>query len=215
MVVPGLYDVPKVMAESSLSEEDVLNLGFSADGLVFMVVVPELGACRVPDLALSHFMAGADEYAAEGMPEHWSKQPSGPWTIKRDRLRILADSWDKWHQMVCDRWITEPPDASEPQAPPVVANIASNAPVVPFKKAALIAAHMHEWPTIERDISDANTNGLAAAAKAGERGWLEAGALNWARAKGKLISTAKPADSLAQAMHRFGTLPSWKHTMRG
>ena len=129
MVVPGLYDVPKVMAESSLSEEDILNLGFSADGLVFMVVVQELGACRVPDLALSHFMAGADEYAAEGMPEHWSKQPSGPWTIKRDRLRILADSWDKWHQMVCDRWITEPPDASEPQAPPVVANSASNAPV--------------------------------------------------------------------------------------
>lgn len=215
MVVPGLYDVPKVMAESSLSEEDVLNLGFSADGLVFMVVVPELGACRVPDLALSHFMAGADEYAAEGMPEHWSKQPSGPWTIKRDRLRILADSWDKWHQMVCDRWITEPPDTSEPQAPPVVENSASNAPVVPFKKAALIAAHMHEWPTIERDISDANTNGLAAAAKAGERGWFEPGALNWARAKGKLISTAKPADSLAQAMHSFGTLPSRKHTMRG
>ena len=95
MVIPGLYDVPRVVAESSLTEEDVLNLGLRSDGIVFMVVVPELGACRVPDVALSHFMAGADEYAADAMPEHWSKQPSGPWTIKRDRLRILADSWEK------------------------------------------------------------------------------------------------------------------------
>lgn len=95
MVVPGMFDMPTVMAESGLTEDDVLNLGFEADGLVFMVVVPELGACRVPDVALSHFMAGDDEYTADGMPEHWSNRPSGPWTIKRDRLRILADSWEK------------------------------------------------------------------------------------------------------------------------
>lgn len=99
MVIPDLYDVPKVVAESGLTEEAVLNLGLysdNSDGVVFMVVVPELGACRVPDVALSHFMAGADEYAADAMPEHWSKQPSGPWTIKRDRLRVLADSWEKY-----------------------------------------------------------------------------------------------------------------------
>ena len=97
---------------------------------------------------------------------------------------------------------------------PVVAESASKAVVVPFKKAALIAAHVHEWPTIERDIADANTNGLAAAAKAGARGWLEDAALMWARANGKLISAAKPADSLAQAMHNLGALPSRKHTMQ-
>ena len=98
---------------------------------------------------------------------------------------------------------------------PVVADSASNAHVVPFKKAALIAAHVHEWPTIERDISDAKANGLATAAKSGARGWREADALTWARAKGKLISAAKPADSLTQAMHNLGALPRRKHTIQG
>jgi hypothetical protein len=112
------------------------------------------------------------------------------------------------------------PLAAEPQAEtikaaPVVTESASNAPVVPFKKAALIAAHVHEWPSIERDIADANTNGLAAAAKAGARGWKEDAALVWARANGKLISAAKPANSLAQAMHNLGTLPHRKHTIQG
>lgn len=107
------------------------------------------------------------------------------------------------------------PQAETIKAAPVVTESASNAPVVPFKKAALIAAHVHEWPSIERDIADANTNGLAAAAKAGARGWKEEAALVWARANGKLISAAKPANSLAQAMHNLGTLPSRKHTMQG
>ena len=107
------------------------------------------------------------------------------------------------------------PQAETIKAAPVVTESASNAPVVPFKKAALIAAHVHEWPSIERDIADANTNGLAAAAKAGARGWKEEAALVWARANGKLISAAKPANSLAQAMHNLGTLPHRKHTIQG
>lgn len=113
-------------------------------------------------------------------------------------------------------WVPDAP--AEPQAEahaPVVTESASNAPVVPFKKAALVAAHVHEWPTIESDISDAATNGLAATAKAGARGWREDAALIWARANGKLISAAKPADSLAQAMHTLSALPSRKHTMQG
>lgn len=104
----------------------------------------------------------------------------------------------------------EPRQCSEPA--PMVADGASNATVLPFKKAALIAAHIHEWPTITRDIADATANGLATAAKAGARGWWEADALNWARAKGKLIGAEKPADSLAQAMHNMRNLPSQKHT---
>ena len=97
--------------------------------------------------------------------------------------------------------------------PALAANSASKAPVVPFKKAALIAKYIHEWPTIGRDIHGAGTNGLAAAAKAGSRGWVEADALNWARSKGKLISTAKPADTLVQAMHNMGNLPNRKHSL--
>lgn len=110
-------------------------------------------------------------------------------------------------------WVPDAPQAATPA--PVVAESANDAPVLPFKKAALVAAHVHEWPTIESDISDAATNGLAAAAKAGKRGWMEDAALNWARANGKLISAAKAADPLAQAMHSMGNLPSRKHTLQG
>lgn len=124
----------------------------------------------------------------------------------------LVAAWFKAQGVACPA----PAPAQHAATPaPVVGDSASNARVVPFKKAALIAAHVHEWPTIERDISDANANGLATAAKADARGWREADALTWARAKGKLIRAAKPADSLTQAMHNLGALPSRKHTMQG
>lgn len=116
---------------------------------------------------------------------------------------------------LADEYTAPEAKQAEPQAAPEVADSASTAPVVPFKKAALVAAHVHEWPTIESDISDAATNGLAATAKAGARGWREDAALIWARANGKLISAAKTADSLAQAMHNMGNLPSRKHTLQG
>lgn len=95
MLVPTMYDLSEVTAESRYKEESVFDLGITGE-IVFLVVVPELGACRVPDVALSHFMAGADEYSVEAMPEYYSGALSGRWTIKRDRLRILADSWEKY-----------------------------------------------------------------------------------------------------------------------
>ena len=84
-----------VMAESCYTEEQVFDLGLSKT-IVFLVVVPLVGACRVPNDALSHFMAGAEEYTADAMPEHYSGALSGQWTIKRERLRILPASWGKW-----------------------------------------------------------------------------------------------------------------------
>jgi hypothetical protein len=36
------------------------------------------------------------------MPEHWSGALSGPWRIKRDRLRILADSWEAFSNKCMD-----------------------------------------------------------------------------------------------------------------
>ena len=65
MLVPSMYDMPEVMARSGYTEEDIFDWGISGE-IVFLVVVPEVGACRVPDVALSHFMAGADEYAIAG-----------------------------------------------------------------------------------------------------------------------------------------------------
>lgn len=155
-----------------------------------------------------------------------------PWFIENEVIEphVTAQDFAAWlasegvtPSPLVAEWFMHQDVASSAPAPaqhaatpaPVVGDSASNARVVPFKKAALIAAHVHEWPTIERDISDANANGLATAAKADARGWREADALTWARAKGKLIRAAKPADSLTQAMHNLGALPSRKHTMQG
>lgn len=106
-----------------------------------------------------------------------------------------------------------PADTAAPLAAPVAPESAGNTPK--FKRAALIAAHIHEWPTIARDIADAKENGLAATAKAGERGWIESAAMGWAKANGKLEHTAKPASSLAQVMHNLRDLPGRKHTLEG
>ncbi len=83
-------------------------------------------------------------------------------------------------------------------------------PIFSMTKAALIAAHEHEWPTIERDIKDASGNGLSKA-RAGNRDWKEVAALQWARSKNKLIKP-QSVNSLAAAM---GTLPSKVHRIQG
>ena len=95
MVVPSMHNLSKVMAESGYTEEQVFDLGIEGE-ILFLVVVPLIGACRVPVDALSHFMAGADDYTADGMPEHYTGALSGPWKIKRDMLRILPESWEQY-----------------------------------------------------------------------------------------------------------------------
>ena len=120
MFVPSMLNMADVMAESCYTEEQVFDLGLSK-AIVFLVVVPLVGACRVPNEALSHFMAGADEYTADAMPEHYSGALSGQWTIKRERLRILPASWGKWVtdveeiQALCE--LCELQDAAPIQAP--------------------------------------------------------------------------------------------------
>jgi len=91
---------------------------------------------------------------------------------------------------------------------------AATGPVFSTVRAALVSGHLHHWPTIDRDLKDAATNGLSAA-KAGARDWDETAALAWAKANNKLKSAAKPADALMQAMHSMGSLPGRKHTLKG
>jgi hypothetical protein len=56
-----------------------------------------------------------------------------------------------------------------------------------LKRAALIAKHEHQWPTIARDLQDASDNQLSKVAKAtGHGDWFEADALKWAEQRGKL-----------------------------
>lgn len=79
-----------------------------------------------------------------------------------------------------------------------------------MKKAAIIAQHEHEWPTVVQDIKDAARNGLSAAAKADAREWREADAMEWARTKGKLTSIEKPGKALAGANSIFNSQTSHK-----
>lgn len=133
-------------------------------------------------------------------------QMSNPLIIKADDLHALME------EVAAHEKTPLPPAHQCTQEVPAPANSASSAPAVPFTKAALVAAHTHEWPTINRDIADAAENGLATAAKAGARGWNEAKALNWARARGKLISARKNADSLDRAIHNMSNRPTNMNT---
>jgi hypothetical protein len=85
-------------------------------------------------------------------------------------------------------------------------------PVAPkgVQKREMVKRHAARWPTIETDMKDAGKNGLAAAAKAGERGWREAAALEWAREKSRLLSVPEPG-TLDAVMG--GGFPSRRHTL--
>ncbi|OGB54332.1 MAG: hypothetical protein A2503_01260 [Burkholderiales bacterium RIFOXYD12_FULL_59_19] len=147
---------------------------------------------------------------APAVGEHAMRiQMATPLTIKAENLHALME------EVAAHEKTPLAPANQGNREVPAPANSASSAPAVPFTKAALISAHAHEWPTLKRDIADAAQNGLATAAKAGARGWSETEALNWARARGKLISAAKPADSVDQAMRNMSKLPSKKHTFQG
>jgi hypothetical protein len=90
----------------------------------------------------------------------------------------------------------------------------TNAPNFSVKKAAMIRLHIANWPDIKTDMKGASTNGLSAA-KAGERGWHEANALDWARAKGRLVNTENSTRSVQQPMDILRNLPSLTHKLKG
>lgn len=120
------------------------------------------------------------------------------------------------------RRLSEPPVPATPQTEIVEAassvktpasglKIPATGPTFSMPKTAMIEQHKHEWPTIRLDIKDAYRNGLNAA-KAGERGWYEAKAMEWARTNGKLTSIDKPAHTLALAMNNMSSLPTSRIT---
>lgn len=85
-------------------------------------------------------------------------------------------------------------------------------PVFSMNRTALIAAHLHRWPSIAKDLKGASENGLAAA-KDRQRGWWEKSALEWARAKGKLFDGAESGPTLDMAMRGLQSLPVTKHRL--
>jgi hypothetical protein len=83
-------------------------------------------------------------------------------------------------------------DAKSTSAP---TESAPGSPIFSVRRSAMIAQYAAKWPTIEADLKDAASNGLSKA-KAGQRDWNEAVALEWARSRNKLI---KPSESAALA----------------
>jgi len=97
--------------------------------------------------------------------------------------------------------------APEPVAPPAEA-----VPVTPkgVQRQEMVKRHVARWRTIKADMKGAATNGLADAAKAGERGWREADALEWAKVNSRLLSAPEPG-TLDAVMG--GGFPSIRHTL--
>jgi hypothetical protein len=96
VVVPDRLTLAEARDQAGDTDLELFNLGLESDKpLRFVVVVPEVGACLVPQEALSHFQAGATEYVAHHLFEWWSKQPVDLFTIRRDAVMIYADDWNK------------------------------------------------------------------------------------------------------------------------
>lgn len=74
-------------------------------------------------------------------------------------------------------------------------------PSFSMTRAAMIAQHQATWPSIAADIKEAASNGLSQA-KAGARDWNEPVALDWARAKNKLVN-ASNTTGLVNLMHNI------------
>ncbi|MFM2052593.1 MAG: hypothetical protein RL456_630 [Pseudomonadota bacterium] len=97
-----------------------------------------------------------------------------------------------------------PDSASAPASTPEpVAGTAGAGRPKGIAKSVLVNRHGARWPSIGSDLSDASTNGLAARAKAGKRGWIEVEALAWAEEQGRLLK-APEQDSLSAVMNSVG-----------
>ena len=69
-------------------------------------------------------------------------------------------------------------DSAPASTPKPVAGTAGTGRPKGITKRVLVNLYKARWPTIESDLGAASTNGLAARAKAGERGWIEARAVH-------------------------------------
>ncbi len=100
-----------------------------------------------------------------------------------------------------------PPSAdTESTAAPTVAQSASAVDRGRrVKRAALICDNLRRWPSIERDLKDAASNGLSEAAKDSAVGWWwEGSAIAWARARAKMQDTASHGlAGMAGTIHRL------------
>jgi hypothetical protein len=97
MIVPPpmMFSMAEIREEHGYTEDELLDLGIKGD-LEFLVYIPDFGACYVPAKALSHFLAGAEEYPATALATYYGSATSGDWVIRRNMLRVLGRSWNRW-----------------------------------------------------------------------------------------------------------------------
>lgn len=137
----------------------------------------------------SSLMVSQSTRATGGVPGGVSFIESDPalWTIPRFKF----DAWCTAHGL------------GSSQSAPRAEGAEVHAPRMPrgreLKREALINAHRVQWPSVEADLKHASENGLRESAGAGRHGyWIEDAALEWARARGKLIAARGPASWVFQ-----------------
>lgn len=79
-----------------------------------------------------------------------------------------------------------------------------------MSKSGLVNAHLHHWKSIVSDLNHASENGLNQA-KAGDRDWWESKAVEWARAKGKLLEGTTAGADASSALATLLKLPRRTH----
>lgn len=128
------------MEKSGYTEEQVLQWGATGDVFFLVMVVSSSGAleaCKVPELALRHFIAGAASYTVDALPEVYTGEMLGPWTIVKERLRVVAASWDRFYTMQVEGEQTHSEGKAEQNEPAV---IPPREPLMVRNKKAVLAA---------------------------------------------------------------------------
>ena len=145
---------------------------------------------------MANELESAGDAAGEVGPETYLKRASLADWARSHGFATMADGLDS--------------QASSNGPPPINPGSVASSPKFSMTRAALVAQHRHEWPTIDADIKDASKNGLTTA-KVGKRGWDEDLAVEWARSKGKLN---KPAVAGARLSSAMANLPVTTHRMK-
>lgn len=129
---------------------------------------------------------------------------AGKLQIRRGKSRFplgadepVTDYWDLVEAIELDAWLrastkygfpkAEGADISVSATKGAEAQREASARGRRLKRAVLILENRRRWPTIERDLKDAATNGLSTAARdtAAVGWWWDELAIDWARARGK------------------------------
>ena len=124
----------------------------------------------------------------------------------------IREFWDTVSSTELDAWLRASAGYGFPHATSSASTARTAATNEPMpdrgrrvKRAALIADNRRRWPTIERDLKDAATNGLSEVAKdVGPVGWWwEGSAIEWARGRAKLQESAPGLAGTAGVIHRM------------